>query len=39
MPLIATVNTITECLRADCNILGDKIKKKIVDFNAARFEE
>ena len=29
MPLIATVNTIAECLRTDCNILGDK-KKSIV---------
>jgi len=26
---IATVNTIAECLRTDCNILGDKIFKKL----------
>jgi hypothetical protein len=24
MPLTVTVNTIAECLRRDCNILGDK---------------
>jgi len=24
MPLIVTVKTIAECLRTDCNILGDK---------------
>jgi hypothetical protein len=29
MPLIVTVNTIAECLRTYCNILGDKIKKKL----------
>jgi len=31
MPLLMTVNTIAECLRTDCNILGDKIiiKKKV----------
>jgi len=23
MPLIVIVNTIAECLRTDCNILGD----------------
>ena len=23
MPLIVTVNTTTECLQTDCNILGD----------------
>jgi len=28
MQLTVTVNTIAECLRTDCNILGDKIKKK-----------
>jgi len=28
MPLIVTVNTIAECLRTDCNILGD-LKKKV----------
>jgi len=28
MPLIVTVSMIAECLRTDCNILGDKIKKK-----------
>jgi hypothetical protein len=28
MPLIVTVNTVVECLRTDCNILGDKIKKE-----------
>jgi len=28
MPLIVTVNTTAECLRTDCNILGDKINKK-----------
>jgi len=27
MPLIETVNTTAECLRTDCNILGD-IKKR-----------
>jgi len=27
MPLLATVNMVAECLRTDCNILGDKIKK------------
>ena len=27
MPLIVIVNTTAECLRTDCNILGDKIKK------------
>jgi hypothetical protein len=27
MLLIATINTIAECLRADCNILGDNKKK------------
>jgi len=26
MPLTVTVNTIAECLRTDCNILGDKNK-------------
>ena len=25
MPLTVTVNTIAECLRTDCNILGDKL--------------
>ena len=31
MPLTVSVNTIAECLQADCNILGDKINfKKIV---------
>jgi hypothetical protein len=25
MPLRVTVSTIAECLRTDCNILGDKI--------------
>ena len=24
LPLIVIVNTIAECLRTDCNILGDK---------------
>jgi len=28
MPLIVTVNTIDECLRTDCNILGHNLKKK-----------
>jgi len=28
MPLTVTVNTIAECLRTECNILGDKLKKK-----------
>ena len=28
MPLIVTVKTIAECLRADCNILGDNKKNK-----------
>jgi len=27
MPLIVTVNTIAECLRTDCNILGDNKKE------------
>jgi len=27
--ITVTVNTSAECLRADCNILGDKIKRKI----------
>jgi hypothetical protein len=26
MPLTVTVNTIAECLRTDCNILGDNKK-------------
>jgi len=26
MPLTVTVNTIAECLRTDCNIVGDKKK-------------
>jgi len=26
MPLTVTVNMIAECLRTDCNILGDKKK-------------
>jgi hypothetical protein len=30
MPLIAKINTISERLRTDCNILGDKIKKKLL---------
>ena len=28
MPLIVTVNTTAECLRTDCNILGDEINKE-----------
>jgi len=35
MPLIVTVNTIAECLRTDCNIMGDKIKKRGNAFLAA----
>jgi len=31
MPLLVSVNTIAECLRTDCNILGDKIKKSCVN--------
>jgi len=27
MPLTVTVNMIAQCLRTDCNILGDKCKK------------
>jgi len=27
--LIETVNIIAECLRTDCNSLGDKLKKKV----------
>ena len=27
MPLIVNVSTTAECLRTDCNILGDKIQK------------
>jgi len=27
MPLAVTVNTIAECFRTDCNILGDNKKK------------
>jgi len=30
MPLTVTVNTIAECLRTDCNILGDN-KKNLRD--------
>jgi len=27
MPFIVTVKTTAECLRTDCNILGDNLKK------------
>jgi len=34
MPLLATVSMVAECLRTDCNILGDKkIKMKKVSTN------
>jgi hypothetical protein len=29
MPFIVAVNTIAECLRADCNILGDNKEKEV----------
>jgi len=39
MPLTVTVNTIAECLRTDCNIVGDnnnnnneKLKEKFGDY-------
>ena len=34
MPLIVTVNTTAECLRTDCNILGDN-KKFHIKMNGA----
>jgi len=30
MPLAVTVNTIAECLRTDCNVLGDNNNKKVL---------
>jgi len=30
MPLTVTVNTIAECLRTDCNSLGDKQKNVLI---------
>jgi len=33
MPLTVTVNTIAECLRTDCNILGDNKRKTECAYN------
>ena len=38
MPLVVTVNTVAECLRRDCNILGDNKNNYITQLPAKAFD-
>jgi len=38
MPLVVTVNTIAECLRTDCNILGNN-KKFLIPLKLVRLKK